>query len=367
MDATQHPNDAHLAPQGRRPRVVAEASAEMQAQIDRLETIYERAPIGIGLVDFEGRTTMTNEVLRELLGFTPEEFASIPFSEFTHPDDVARNLELFERMAAGEIEHFDMVKRFIRKDGRTLWADLTVSLVRDAEGRPEYAIGMTQDITERKRLESELRAAEERYRLLVERVPAVVYVAEPGTLGRWSYVSPQIEHMLGFTAQEWVADGCLNIYSNDPDKCVYGDAGAPKLAVVLGDSTAISYLPGLRPVLEEQGYRIHMLTMFSCPAWDISVGSAGSEPGNRGAGPAWRTPPGLRREPRARMCGWSAASSRPSTGVTQQSVLSNSAAHASRVRVAKTAAMRRRRSGQRDSSSWWRGSSSRPRRRRSSA
>jgi len=209
VDATQHPNDAHPAPHGRRPRVAAEASAEMQAQIDRLETIYERAPIGIGLVDFEGRTTMTNEVLRELLGFTPEEFASIPFSEFTHPDDVARNLELFDRMAAGEIEHFDMVKRFIRKDGRTLWADLTVSLVRDAAGRPEYAIGMTQDITQRKRLESELRAAEERYRLLVERVPAVVYVAEPGTLGRWSYVSPQIEHMLGFTAQEWVADPAL--------------------------------------------------------------------------------------------------------------------------------------------------------------
>jgi len=209
VDGTRHgPYPDAVFPE-RRPGAGPESLAEMQAQVDRLETIYERAPIGIGLVDFDGRTTMTNEVLRQLLGYTPEEFASVPFSEFTHPDDVARNLELFDKMAAGEIDHFDMVKRFIRKDGRTLWAELTVSLVRDSAGSPEYAIGMTQDITERKRLESELRAAEERYRLLVERVPAVVYVAEPGALGRWPYVSPQIEHMLGFTAPEWMADPTL--------------------------------------------------------------------------------------------------------------------------------------------------------------
>jgi peptidoglycan/LPS O-acetylase OafA/YrhL len=95
----------------------------------------------------------------------------------------------------------------------------------------------------------------------------------------WPALDPAIETMdKNAGAQEWVVDGCLNIYPNDPDKCIYGDAAAPKLAVVLGDSTAISYMPGLRPALEEQGYRIQMLTMFSCPAWDISVGASGSEP-----------------------------------------------------------------------------------------
>ena len=215
MDGMQ--SSTHPAPDEPPPGGAAGPVADMQAQLDRLETIYELAPIGIGLVDFEGRTTMTNQVLRQLLGYTPEEFAAVPFAEFTHPDDIARNLELFGRMAAGELDHFDMIKRFIRKDGRTLWAELTVSLVRDGAGRPEYAIGMTQDITERKRLESELRAAEERYRLLVERVPAVVYVAEPGVLGRWSYVSPQIERMLGFTAQEWVDDPALWSQQIHPD------------------------------------------------------------------------------------------------------------------------------------------------------
>ena len=186
-------------------------------RVGRLETIFELAPVGFGIVDLNGRTGMTNEVLRNSLGYSPEEFAAVPFAEFTHPDDVQPNLDLFAQMAAGEIDRFQMEKRFIRKDGGTLWVDLTASLVRDADGHPDYVIGLTQDISERKRLESELRVAEEQYRLLVERVPAVVYVAEPGAQGRWQYVSPQIEGMLGFTAQEWMADPDLWLRQLHPD------------------------------------------------------------------------------------------------------------------------------------------------------
>ena len=187
------------------------------ARVDRLETIFELAPVGIGIVDLEGHTTMTNEVLRRLLGYSAEEFATMSFAEFTHPDDVQANLVLFARLVEGAIDNFELEKRFIRKDGGTLWAHLTVSLVRDAGGNPDYAIGMTQDISDRKRLESDLHRAEERYRLLVERVPAVVYVAEPGAAGRWQYVSPQIQAMLGFSAQEWMADPDLWLKQLHPE------------------------------------------------------------------------------------------------------------------------------------------------------
>ena len=196
---------------------VAGATADAAARVGRLETIFELAPVGIGIVDFEGRTSMTNEVLRRSLGYSPEEFATSPFAEFTHPDDLKANLDLFAQMVAGDIDYFEMEKRFIRKDGGTLWVDLTVSLVRDSGGNPDYAIGMTQDISDRKRLESELHATEEGYQLLVERVPAVVYVAEPGETGRWPYVSPQIEGMLGFTAQEWLADPGIWFRQVHPD------------------------------------------------------------------------------------------------------------------------------------------------------
>ncbi|WP_430867933.1 sensor domain-containing protein [Demequina aurantiaca] len=189
---------------------------DVWARLERLETILELAPVGAGLIDFEGRTTMTNSALHRMLGYTPEEFAEMPWREYTHPDDIEPNLLLSRQLAAGEIDHFTMEKRFRRKDGSYLWADLTVSLVSDSAGKPAYEIGMTLDISERKRLESDLRAAEERYRVLVERVPAVVYVAEPGSRGRWLYVSPQIERMLGYTAQEWMADSGLWVSLLEP-------------------------------------------------------------------------------------------------------------------------------------------------------
>lgn len=182
------------------------ASDAVAARLARLETILQLAPVGIGLVDYLGRTTMTNTALRRMLGYTPEEFALMSWTEFTHPDDIETNSLLSRQLAAGDIDHFAMEKRFIRKDGGLVWTALTVSLVRDGHGDPDFEIGMTLDITERKRLESDLRAAEERFRLLVERVPAVVYVAEPTPPGTWHYVGPQIERMLGFTAEEWMAD-----------------------------------------------------------------------------------------------------------------------------------------------------------------
>jgi diguanylate cyclase (GGDEF)-like protein/PAS domain S-box-containing protein len=185
----------------------AAAVVERQAQrIRHLQSLIEAAPVGIGLVQLDGRTPLTNDTLRQLLGYSTEEFASMPFAQYTAPEDVAENDRLFSEMVDGGSDGFAMEKRFVRKDGTMLWVLLTVSLVRDADGRPDYAIGMAQDITERKRLADELRAAELHYRLLVEHVPAVVYIAEPGPGGRFEYVSPRLEWMLGYPAQDWLTD-----------------------------------------------------------------------------------------------------------------------------------------------------------------
>lgn len=184
---------------------------------ESLQAIFELAPIGIGIVDLDGHTIMSNERLRTMLGYSREEFARLRFEEYTHPDDIAINLELFSQMAQGETDSFEMEKRFFRHDGTVLWGHLTSSLVRDAEGRPEYAIGMLQDITDRKLLAEDLQSVQERYRLLVERVPAVVYIAEPGASGRWVYVSPQSKVMLGFSAEEWMNDPDLWLRQIHPD------------------------------------------------------------------------------------------------------------------------------------------------------
>jgi diguanylate cyclase (GGDEF)-like protein/PAS domain S-box-containing protein len=175
------------------------------ATYEDLRAIVRLAPVGIGIVDLAGRTILTNDALREMLGYSEEEFASLHWEHFTHPGDVARNLELFAEMTSGRSDRFEMDKRFIARDGSTVWARLTVSLLRDDAGAPRLAIGMTENITERHRLADQLREAEETFRLLVEESPGVVYVAYLDLERPWRYISPRLEKLVGIAADEWLA------------------------------------------------------------------------------------------------------------------------------------------------------------------
>src|SRR5919106_1116506 len=138
-------------------KAAAEALRENE---ERFRSIFEAAPVGIGLVDLEGHTVQSNRLVQEMLGYSDEEFSSVTFVSFTHPDDVARNRELFDQMASGDRDFFQMEKRFTHKSGSNVWANLTVSLIRDADGRPAYALGVVENITRRKTLEDQLRQAQ---------------------------------------------------------------------------------------------------------------------------------------------------------------------------------------------------------------
>jgi PAS domain S-box-containing protein len=126
-------------------------------------TAFERAAIGMLVIDWRDHGMRTNAALQQFLGYTGDELAQIGVRGFTHPDDFAVDLELFQRLMAGEIDHYRLAKRYLCKGGEVVWADLVVSLARDAAGQPELIISMMQDITERKRAEAE------RDQLLVER------------------------------------------------------------------------------------------------------------------------------------------------------------------------------------------------------
>lgn len=142
-------------------QVAADGGADSPAPgdlttLERLKEIVRLAPIGIGIVDREGRASLTNDALSKMLGYSPDELAALPFEVFTHPDDMARNAELFDELMAGERESFEMDKRFIHKGGHVVWGRLLVSLLREGGGEPSHAIGLLQDITEEKRLRDEL-------------------------------------------------------------------------------------------------------------------------------------------------------------------------------------------------------------------
>ncbi|RKG80096.1 PAS domain S-box protein [Corallococcus exercitus] len=120
---------------------------------ERFRTAFEGAPVGMALVDLDGRFLHVNAALCELVGYTREELLSRSFQDLTAPEDVALDQENAARMRRGEIRSFQREKHYLRKDGRRIAILVWSAVVRDAAGRPVHFISQMQDITERQELE----------------------------------------------------------------------------------------------------------------------------------------------------------------------------------------------------------------------
>jgi PAS domain S-box-containing protein len=134
--------------------------AQLRKSEARFRAIFESTAMGSHVTDLGGRVVATNRSLEELLGYAEEELAGTSQRELTHPDDRGREDELFTEMSTGVRESYQLEKRLLCRDGNEIWASVTSSLVRDADGNPEFAIGMIQDVTRRKQLEDQLRHAQ---------------------------------------------------------------------------------------------------------------------------------------------------------------------------------------------------------------
>ena len=124
---------------------------------ERFRATFEQAAVGMAHVDLDGRWLHVNEKLLEIVGYGREELLGLTFQDITHPDDLDADLDHLRRLLAGEMETYSMEKRYFRKDGSIVWIELTVSLVRNASGKPAYFISVIEDITGRKRGEGEQR------------------------------------------------------------------------------------------------------------------------------------------------------------------------------------------------------------------
>jgi PAS domain S-box-containing protein len=146
------------------------------------ENAFTHAAIGMALVGLDGRWLRVNPSLCQLVGYAEPELLASSFQDITHPDDLDTDLAYVGQMLRGEIESYQMEKRYRRRDGSLVWVMLSVSLARTEEGTPLHFISQLQDITARKeaeartladvrekqRLYDELRAATEEIRTLQE-------------------------------------------------------------------------------------------------------------------------------------------------------------------------------------------------------
>ena len=175
--------------------------------LDSLVAALTELRQGVAVVDMITRKYLSaNDALAEMFGYTTTELLALPsFFETLPPDEVAALEPDLEARQSGKAVAADMYStRVVRKDGREIEIEVSVKpLAAPPEGR---LIALVREVTDQRRREREIVAAERRYRTLVERLPVVTYVAEPGEDGSWVYVSPQIETLFGYPAQDWIDD-----------------------------------------------------------------------------------------------------------------------------------------------------------------
>ena len=184
---------------------------------ERFRSAFENAYTGVALVSLDNRYLRANRVFCEMLGYSEEELLSKKSFEITHAEDLENSRQRSARLLSGEAEAVSLEKRYVRKDGQTVWATSDVSLVRDAEGAPSHYVTHCQDITERKRVEKALRESEERFRTLVRYGSDVISILEfDGTI---RYESPATERVLGYRPEEMVGNSAFDyIHSDDYDR-----------------------------------------------------------------------------------------------------------------------------------------------------
>ena len=146
-----------------------QAEAALRASEERWRAIFRLCGrFGIAAGDLRGGLFNVNPTFQRMLGYTEEELRNLRDFEFTHEDDRAETRRLFARVVSGQQPSYRLEKRYRRKDGAIVWADVSASTVPATENTPAFLAVMAIDVTERKQAEAALREAEERFRTLVQ-------------------------------------------------------------------------------------------------------------------------------------------------------------------------------------------------------
>src|SRR5213593_791777 len=197
-------DDAGRVAAGARYYELREAEVRYRALVEQIPAITyteiedETSPIGY-------RDVYISPQCEHILGYTPFEWQADPelWIRAMHPDDRDRIVQ--DDRASLETGTFASEYRMLARDGRVVWFQDEANVVEDPVSGVRFWHGVMLDVTELKLAEANHSELAAKYRTLVEQIPAVVYLAEYGEQGDWLYISPQLERVLGYTPEEWLA------------------------------------------------------------------------------------------------------------------------------------------------------------------
>jgi two-component system, cell cycle sensor histidine kinase and response regulator CckA len=192
------------------------SEAVLRASEERFRRAFANAAAGMFIVDLEGRFLDVNLAFCRMSGYDRQELVGREVAAVTHPEDVEKSTLLAGKLRGGEMRDFVTVKRYRRKDGTILWARMSASLVGDPDGNPLQVVCIVEDITERLRVETELRRSEQRYRSIVENTHEGICMCDPER--GVTYSNPRLATMLGFEANAEL-DCCKIHFEEDNEEC----------------------------------------------------------------------------------------------------------------------------------------------------
>jgi diguanylate cyclase (GGDEF)-like protein/PAS domain S-box-containing protein len=187
------------------------AQRELEESEERFRFAMHFSSVGMALVAPDGRWLGTNPALCNIVGYSENELLATDVQSITYPDDRDADTVQVRQMLDRTIESYQTNKRYVRKDGRVVWTQLSGSLVWLQSGEPHYFIYQIQDITDRVNAERALRASEERFRSIAEATQEWIWEIDAD--GLYTFCSPAAEAILGYSPDQLIGKSCLDIVS----------------------------------------------------------------------------------------------------------------------------------------------------------
>jgi len=177
------------------------AEIALRQQEAYFRSLFDQASVGIAVCDRAGRLTRVNQRYCDLLGYDPAELVGHDYEELTFAGDRDTYKRAMQALESGKAHYFALEKRYLRKDGSTVWVHITCSAIHDDRGTHTFTLGIVQDISERKRTTAALKLSEQRFRAIFQNAAIGVVIETPPDY-RLSLANTCYLQMLGYNSDE---------------------------------------------------------------------------------------------------------------------------------------------------------------------
>ena len=193
------------------------AEEALRKNEEQMKAIILNAPIGIAWSDANSVFLSANESFCRTLGYSEEELRKLTFKDITHPEEISGSVSKMQELIAGKIQFFSQEKRYIKKDKTVINGKVTVSAIRDKEGKPTLFVAELEDITERKKAEKELQLSEQRYHELADFLPEIIF--EIDEEGKLVFANAEAYEITGYSREDFARGfTVLNIIAPEEKK-----------------------------------------------------------------------------------------------------------------------------------------------------